>query len=177
MKNKQKSFYKKFLLNYQEISIEEQKKYLLEILNWTMYFCKENNIRCYLHAGTLLGAIRHKGFIPWDDDIDIAMPRPDYEKFLKIMKTSNCDFYIANYENMKYYPTPFSKVCIKETEAVINNKLCNYGLGIDVFPIDGFPKNLNDREKWFSEQKSIFFNLYLSNVQFELYGNKNPIKY
>ena len=68
-----------------EINSKEQKETLILILNWTMDFCKHNNIRCYLHAGTLLGAVRYKGFIPWDDDIDVAMPRPDYEKFKILM--------------------------------------------------------------------------------------------
>lgn len=177
MKNHQKSINKKFLLNYKEIPIEDQKKCLLEILDWTIDFCKVNNIRCYLHAGTLLGAVRHKGFIPWDDDVDVAMPRPDYERFKELMDDYNKNYYIANYKNMKLYPTPFIKICKRETEAIINKKICGYGLGIDVFPIDGYPQNVSDREKWFSEQKSIFFDLYLSNVQFELYGNKNPIMY
>ena len=178
IKEKLKTIYLKgLLIKFSEIPLKEQKEILISILDWTMDFCKKNNIRCYLHAGTLLGAVRHKGFIPWDDDVDVAMPRPDYEKFLQLMENIKCDFYIANYKNIKYYPTPFSKICKKDTEAVINQKLCCYGLGIDVFPIDGFPQNLSDREKWFSEQKSIFFDLYLSNVQFELYGNKNPVKF
>ena len=59
--------------------------------------CKEHNLRYYIMAGTMLGAVRHKGFIPWDDDIDILMPRPDYLRFVKVFNKSN------KKSNMKYY--------------------------------------------------------------------------
>lgn len=65
-------------------SLDELKKIELDIMIKVHQFCEENGIKYYMIAGTLIGAIRHKGFIPWDDDIDIAMPREDYENFLKI---------------------------------------------------------------------------------------------
>ena len=65
-----------------ELNINEIKKIQLEILKNVAEYCDDNNIRYFLAYGTLLGAIRHKGYIPWDDDIDIVMPRPDYEKFI-----------------------------------------------------------------------------------------------
>ncbi len=66
------------------ITPEEQKTIQLDLLQKTADFCKENNIRYYLCGGTLIGAIRHKGYIPWDDDIDISMPRPDYDRFISL---------------------------------------------------------------------------------------------
>ena len=65
------------------IPIEEVKKIQLDILDSVAQFCEERGLRYYLAYGTLLGAVRHKGYIPWDDDIDLHMPRPDYERFLR----------------------------------------------------------------------------------------------
>ena len=68
-----------------EISLEEHRKIMLNILKEFASFCNKHNLRYFLDAGTLLGAVRHQGFIPWDNDADVAMPREDYDKFLKIM--------------------------------------------------------------------------------------------
>ena len=68
----------------QEISREDSKQLMLKILRDVADFCDNNNLVYYLAYGTLIGAIRHKGFIPWDDDIDIMMPRPDYEEFVRL---------------------------------------------------------------------------------------------
>ena len=87
------------------ISLEECRKIALDILIDVAAFCDEHDITYYLSVGTLLGAVRHKGFIPWDDDIDIMMPRPDYKKFIetydneyyKVCKPSSGMFYYAKY--------------------------------------------------------------------------------
>ena len=72
--------------SHRSISIEEIKKIETDILDEVVAFCNQNGLRYFLAYGTLLGAVRHKGFIPWDDDIDIHMPRPDYERFLKLKR-------------------------------------------------------------------------------------------
>lgn len=174
---KHNSFMKRLQKKYEIISEQDQKKYLIAALDWLQAFCNSNNIRCYLHAGTLLGAVRHKGFIPWDDDIDVCMPRPDYERFRALMKQTEADYYLADYSNMKYYPTPFAKLALKNTDCIMNYKRCGYGLYIDIFPIDGFPTDENERNEWFSGHKKFFFEAYLDNVNFELYGNKNPLRF
>ena len=71
------------------LNVDEMKAIELDMLKDISNFCDNNGIRYYLCGGTLLGAVRHKGFIPWDDDMDIAMPRPDYEKFLEIFNTQS----------------------------------------------------------------------------------------
>ena len=65
------------------INLEELRSIQLDLLQKTAEFCNKNGLRFFLCGGTLIGAIRHKGYIPWDDDIDIAMPRPDYDQFVK----------------------------------------------------------------------------------------------
>ena len=65
------------------ITIDELKSIQLDLLQKTADFCENNGLRYFLCGGTLIGAIRHKGYIPWDDDIDIAMPRPDYDRFVR----------------------------------------------------------------------------------------------
>ena len=73
-------------LNEKKISLEEIHKIELDIMDYIHKICEENQIRYYLVGGTLIGAIRHKGFIPWDDDMDIDMPRKDYERFKQVLK-------------------------------------------------------------------------------------------
>ena len=73
--------------------LEELHQIETDILTAIDEICRKENIRYYLAGGTLLGAVRHKGFIPWDDDIDIAMPRDDYERFLKVMRKGAHPYY------------------------------------------------------------------------------------
>ena len=116
----------------------------LDILKTVIGFCDKHNLRYYLFEGSLLGAIRHGGFIPWDDDMDIAMPRTDYEKFIKLWNTEihdNCRlFHQSTYK--KYY-LPFAKVILmKECKfssfirAGLKSMREVKGPGIDIFPLD-----------------------------------------
>ena len=72
-----------------KISLKEEQNIMLEIMKTFADFCEEHNLRYFLDAGTLLGAVRHHGFIPWDNDADVCMPRPDMNKFLALMKERN----------------------------------------------------------------------------------------
>ena len=116
----------------------ELQKRLLEIMKWFHNFCEQNNLQYYALGGTLIGAIRHKGFIPWDDDIDIGMPRNDYEQFIKLtFKKEFGNFIIESLKNKnKDYIWAYSKIYDKSTTFIEENKV-KRGIFIDVFPIDG----------------------------------------
>lgn len=120
-------------------NLSQIKKIELDILRFMKNVCEENNLTYFLSVGTLLGAIRHKGFIPWDDDIDVSMPRKDYKKFIEIMKK---DYQESDYEmitdfNNKEYYQPFGKLINKKTLVKQGNAKYDCGVWIDVFIIDG----------------------------------------
>lgn len=121
-----------------EIDEESFKKLELKLLSNFKQFCDENNLTYYLAYGSLLGAVRHKGFIPWDDDIDITMPRNDYEKMIKILKTQKKDFTIFSYNDPVTYNHYFAKVSDKESqlESKYMKDIAGLGVFIDVFPMD-----------------------------------------
>ena len=98
-----------------ELTIEELKEVELNILKDVAKFCEEHDIKYFLCGGTLLGAIRHKGFIPWDDDIDIAMPREDYERFFKLYNGSNPRYHADSLENNPNWHMSFGRVGDTET--------------------------------------------------------------
>lgn len=123
-------------------SHSEIRKAEIEILNYVVSICEENNIEYYLDYGTLLGAIRHQGFIPWDDDIDISIPRKDYEKFLSICKNKNSQkFFLQTYDSDKEYYQYYAKMRNTNTtfiEKDMQYLKFNQGIYIDIFPIDSF---------------------------------------
>ena len=101
-----------------EINLEQIKKIELDILVEFHKICEINNLRYSLSCGTLLGAIRHKGFIPWDDDIDVMMPRDDYEKLMNIYSSNykNSKYSIINHHNNNSYFYPIAKMYNNEFE-------------------------------------------------------------
>lgn len=129
-----------------EITIEEAKKMQLEILKKVSKYCDEKNIRYFIYYGTYLGAVRHQGFIPWDDDIDICMPRPDYEKFLDSFKCENLAIYTWRKDNKALLP--FAKVYDPRTEVKENADFGEeFGVNIDIFPVDGLPSDEGKRKR------------------------------
>lgn len=111
------------------------------ILKYVAEVCDRNNLRYFLSYGTLLGAIRHKGFIPWDDDIDIAMPRQDYDKLLKILRSSSDSKYKVLIPGEADYFYEFAKVVDTDTEVKeLGLEESERALWIDIFPLDGLIK-------------------------------------
>lgn len=120
-----------------EITFEELKNIEKDILFQFDNYCRLFSLRYSLGGGTLLGAVRHNGFIPWDDDVDVMMPRPDYDRFLAICKENKPPFDVISHESDPDYYHLFSKAQARFTftDNGSNNK--RYGISIDVFPIDG----------------------------------------
>ena len=142
-----------------KLSLDEIKKIEVDILLNVDDFCRKNNIRYSLAYGTLLGCIRHKGFIPWDDDIDIWMPRPDYLRFIKEYKH---EFYkLKCAETDKDYLIYFAKVFDTRT-LVVEETGYEWSLFIDVLPIDGIGNDLEFAESYYKTavKKRIKYNLY-----------------
>lgn len=125
-----------------KLSLEEIKMIEVNILDHISDICKKNNLKYFLAYGTLIGAIRHKGFIPWDDDVDIVMQREDYEKLLEILKTqrgvSKYDCLIPMEGDYLY---EFAKVI--DTSTIVQEKSTipsRCGVWVDIFPLDGLKK-------------------------------------
>ncbi|EIW6614549.1 LicD family protein [Clostridium perfringens] len=130
-----------------------------EILTHVHNICVDNNIEYFIIAGTLLGAVRHKGFIPWDDDIDIGMTRDNYEKFNKIASKFLAEGYeLQNIYEDKNCPFAYSKVRKKNTKFI---EYCNRnlemmnGIYIDIFPFDNVPDNEFERKIHYKKVKLI----------------------
>lgn len=130
----------------------------MEIMDEIHRICVKNNIVYYIIGGTALGAVRHGGFIPWDLDIDIAMPRSDYDKFKMVCKTElDKKFKYNDFTTNKKHPSPHALVSLKNTSVIFrcdkfNKSVANREIYVDVFPLDTPPDSEKLREK---QQKSI----------------------
>ncbi len=124
-------------------------KVMLDIVEEIVRICDKYNLHYTLAGGSLLGAVRHKGFIPWDDDIDIDMPRPDYDKFIEIVSSKEplrFPLILQAPFNDLGYASGYVKVRNVQTAAIDPKyaeayKCCNMGIGVDIFPVDGIPQN------------------------------------
>lgn len=134
-------------------NIEKLHKVDMDIVKEVVSICEKYDLKYYMLGGTMLGAIRHKGFIPWDDDIDLGMPRDDYEKFLEKAPHELSEFLkIVNYRNTPEYHYYITRILDTETKVIeerIGNDTKYTNASIDIFPIDGTPNNLVLRKLYF----------------------------
>lgn len=130
--------------HYKQVTDLKTMQELLRKLLWEFHnICQAHGLVYNLFGGTLLGAVRHQDIIPWDDDIDVTMPRPDYEKFLKIVREKYADMYEIYAYPKKNYIYPYGKFCRKDTlliETKLQEKYGKLALYIDIFPVDGIPE-------------------------------------
>lgn len=135
----------------------QQKEF--ELLQIFVRLCEEQGLTYYLVCGTALGAVKYAGFIPWDDDVDVAMPRDDYEIFLKQAPTLLPEgIFLQNYRTDPAFPQIFSKLRNSNTTFVEKSSAklpINHGIYIDIFPLDGYPDEQKEQRKL--EQKKRLF--------------------
>lgn len=158
--------------------IEELKKIQLDILLEVHSFCINKGIRYSLDSGTLIGAIRHKGYIPWDDDIDIIMPRPDYNQFLKEFNGSVSHLEVYAPELDWNYYAPYANVCDKRTilsEGLNGHRGKEMGIKIDIFPVDGTSLEYKEYERSLKRIDKLNAYLYVKRTSFKE-SNMNSLR-
>lgn len=121
------------------VDLRDVQLYKLEVLKEIVRICEKNELRYYLYCGTLLGAIRHEGFIPWDDDVDIALFWDDYRKLLSILKTQ-CphNYFVQNHYTESNFPLSYTQIRVNGTTSMpIKESMVDmhWGICIDIFPL------------------------------------------
>ena len=133
----------------EKISFRDAQLGAYEILKFLDAFCRKNNLTYFLMYGSLIGAVRDKGIIPWDDDIDIMMPRPDYDKLIQICSTENIlPFKLFENSIVSEYPHPISRMSDQRYKTNFANEK-DYGIGlfVDIYPLDGVGDDLKRAHK------------------------------
>lgn len=151
--------------------IQELRQIQMGILDEVHHFCEAHGLRYFLSSGTLIGAVRHKGYIPWDDDIDIYMPREDYETFLNTYHDEKGIYRAINPASESHYYYTFAKVVDQRTH-MVERETEGYEIGVymDIFPVDYVTENLQQRERIF-RQKKLLYKIRRCKI-----SNTNPLK-
>ena len=133
-----------------EVTFEEQRRIQFDILIYFDEYCKQHDLNYSLGEGTLIGAIRHKGFIPWDDDIDLLMPRQDYDRFVNTYKGK---YRLVSLNTEKKWWSCYSRLTNEDTLVEFEDSRYNYhGIWISLLPIDNYP---DDKKEWNIAKKKI----------------------
>ncbi len=135
------------------ISAEDIKQLQLNIMDEIDAFCRENGIEYFLIGGTLIGAIRHGGYIPWDDDIDIGLKRDQYEKLISSFESASGKVKILTHKNCDSYIYSFAKAVRNDTILIESDEKHAMGVNVDIFPIDDAPDDRDECLKIFRKVK------------------------
>ena len=164
--------------NFKKLDIDEIKEVELGIMDYIHNICKEKGINYSLAYGSLLGAVRHKGFIPWDDDLDIALKRDEYDKLYQaILEDNNSIYKVVSWENDSRYPYPFYRVYDSRT-VYENNYIQNdieLGICVDVFPFDDYKDVNKEITKLDMYRRLSVYTLY--GIRNKEAGIKNIVRY
>ena len=161
------SFFVYMLVNIEYyFHMNDLQKKQLEIFVKFIELCEKNNLNYFLIGGSALGAIRHKGFIPWDDDLDVGMLREDFEKFCELQpQLEGTNYFIQTYKSDPNYIYSFAKLRDSSTTFIENfykYHRINHGVWIDIMPIDGITDKDIPREKCMGRMKRFFAQINLS---------------
>lgn len=152
---------------------------LLRMLKWFHEFCVNHNITYYAIGGTMLGAARHNGFIPWDDDIDIGVPRPSYEKLIELLKSPVDGYFLETpYSGNDDYLYAFSKLYDTNTTLVEQLRTpFKRGIYCDIYPLDGIGNSWEDAQKNFRRFKkmNVFLMLRICTIEKRRIWYKNLV--
>lgn len=144
-----------------ELSLSEQQSILFEIMKEIDAFCRANKIRYSLSDGTMLGAIRHGGFIPWDDDADLCMPREDFDRFVKTYKSDRYHLLLNTHTEEEMFFYGFAKINDPTTYgATTYRNLSKYGVAVDIFPLEPVPEDEKERSEYTHKIRSLHNRLY-----------------
>ena len=144
-----------------ELTLSEQQEILFEIMKDIDAFCRANNIRYSLSDGTMLGAVRHGGFIPWDDDADLCMPREDFDRFVKTYKSDRYHLLLNTHTEDEVFFYGFAKINDPTTYGATSYRnLSKYGVAVDIFPLEPVPEDDKERAEYTHKIRSLHNRLY-----------------
>lgn len=155
-----------------KLTLNELKETQICILTHVADFCEQNEIQYWIDSGTLLGAIRHKGYIPWDDDIDVGMLRADYDKFSKLFNSSDSQYRFVCLENSPKFYLPHGKVCDMNTilyEPDENGE--KLAVNIDIFVYDNAPDDEVELKKMYDKRDFLRKIYWMQNNYIDKNGN------
>ena len=146
--------------------MNEVQTHLLKIFKEFVRVCEKHHLRYFVDSGTLIGALRHKGFVPWDDDIDVMMPREDFDKYIKLQSEyEGTPYFIQTWRSDPHYTYCFAKLRDSSTTFIENfyvNHHINHGLWIDIFVLDGVSYKEKPREKFAHRFRFTWYMNYMS---------------